>query len=109
MHYPAIEVDEKIESQCKSEILTEKWNKEYENQKETQDRKFIQALQKEDLHQNERKEERQYLRCVQEKSCKKTRSTCHSILIDLMAGARNDFKSFCFLPPFPNDRNTFLC
>ena len=80
MHYPAIEVDEKIESQCKSEILTEKWNKEYENQKETQDRKFIQALQKEDLHQNERKEERQYLRCVQEKSCKKTRSTCHSML-----------------------------
>jgi len=60
--------------------LTEKWNKEYENQKETQDRRFIQALQKEDHHQNERKEERQHLRCVQEKSCKKTKSTCHSML-----------------------------
>ena len=44
MHYPTIEVDEEIESQCKSEFLIGKWDKEYESQKEIQDRRFIQKL-----------------------------------------------------------------
>ena len=80
MHYPTIEVDEEIESQCKSEFLIGKWDKEYESQKEIQDRRFIQTMHKQDHHQDERKEERQYLRCIQEKSCLKTRETCHSKL-----------------------------
>lgn len=80
MHYPTIENDEEIESQCKSELKTGKWNEVYESQKEVQNERFMATMQKEDHHRHERKEERQYLRCVQEKSCKKTRSTCHSKL-----------------------------
>ena len=82
MHYPSMdfEIDFEIESQCKSEIRAGKWDKVYESQKDIQDERFMATLQKEDNHQNERKEERRYLRCFQEKRCKKTRSTCHSML-----------------------------
>ena len=77
MHYPTFEVDQEIENLCKSEILSGNGVREYDSQKETQERRF-QTIKKEKFHQDERRKEKQYLKCIQEKSCKKTRSTCHS-------------------------------